>query len=75
MITLLIAVIVTIVVGVAYYSSGKIDAYVKTAIEKYGRIDILITQALAFSAKDSAKALAARSIISITLSPVGVVGA
>lgn len=35
MITLLIVVIVTIVVGVAYYSSGKIDAYVKTAIEKY----------------------------------------
>lgn len=35
MIALLIAVILAIAVGVAYYSAGKIDTYVKTAIEKY----------------------------------------
>jgi hypothetical protein len=29
-------VLLAIALGIAYYSSGKIDAYVKTAIEKYG---------------------------------------
>jgi hypothetical protein len=31
-----IVVLLAIALGIAYYSSGKIDAYVKTAIEKYG---------------------------------------
>jgi hypothetical protein len=31
-----IVVLAAIALGIAYYSSGKIDAYVKTAIEKYG---------------------------------------
>jgi len=31
-----IVVLLAITLGIAYYSSGKIDAYVKTAIEKYG---------------------------------------
>ena len=31
-----IVVLPAIALGIAYYSSGKIDAYVKTAIEKYG---------------------------------------
>ena len=31
-----IVVLLAISLGIAYYSSGKIDAYVKTAIEKYG---------------------------------------
>jgi hypothetical protein len=36
MIIISIVVLAAIVLGIAYYSSGKIDAYVKTAIEKYG---------------------------------------
>ena len=36
MITISIVVLAVIALGIAYYSSGKIDAYVKTAIEKYG---------------------------------------
>jgi hypothetical protein len=36
MITISIVVLAAIALGIAYYSSGKIDAYVKTAIEKYG---------------------------------------
>ncbi len=31
-----IVLLLAIALGIAYYSSGKIDAYVKTAIEKYG---------------------------------------
>ena len=31
-----IVMLLAIALGIAYYSSGKIDAYVKTAIEKYG---------------------------------------
>ncbi|MEY3832236.1 MAG: hypothetical protein RJA82_1184, partial [Pseudomonadota bacterium] len=36
MIIISVVVLAAIVLGVAYYSSGKIDAYVKTAIEQYG---------------------------------------
>lgn len=36
MIIISVVVLAVIVLGVAYYSSGKIDAYVKTAIEQYG---------------------------------------